>query len=274
MAGSQSSGTQVRAQREGAVLTVTLSGPQSRNAMGPDVYEAVQAHLVEAGAGGDLRAVVLTGEGGFFSSGGHVAALRESAHGTLAEATTKTDRLNAMVRAILECPIPVVAAVEGGAAGAAVAAVLACDLIVAAEGARFSIAHVRVGLSPDGGLTHLLRAALPRQFVMELCLLGTPVAAERLAAAGVVNALVPPGAALAWAQERAQRLADGPPEAMACIKRLITGAPEAAFATHQEAEARAINRARFRPEAAEGLTAFLEKRAPRFHTTPTGRTPA
>lgn len=264
MAPIEPSETSVCAERHGAVLVLTLHGPGTRNAIGPSVYAAVQAQLLAAGGDPDIRAVVLTGSGGFFSSGGNVRALRESARGTLAEATLNTDKLNAMVKAILDCPAPIVAAVEEGASGAAVAAVLACDLIVAAEGARFSVAHVRVGLSPDGGLTHLLRAALPRQAVMELCLLGQPVTAERLAQAGVVNAVTPQGQALAHALGLAERLAEGPPRAISRIKQLVNAAPETAFATHLDAEARALNLARFGAEAAEGTGAFLEKRRPDF----------
>lgn len=256
--------TAVRVERREAVLLLTLDGPGSRNAIGPDLYEAVQAQLIAAGEDAAVRAVVLTGSGGFFSSGGNVQALRDSARGTLAEASGKTDRLNAMIRSIVECPTPVIAAVEGGAAGAGAAVALACDMIVAGEGAAFTAAHVRVGLSPDGGLTHFLRAALPRQLVMEMCVLGQPMPAARLAQAGTVNLLVPDGEALQAALALAARIACGPPRAIGRIKELVNAAPGSDLAAHLDREARAMNPARFGAEAAEGLSAFLEKRAPRF----------
>lgn len=264
MTPQQTDSTQVRAERKGEVLLLTLDGPATKNSIGPAIYEAVQAHVVNAGNDGSVGAIVLTGANGFFSSGGNINALRQSASGTLAQATTNTDKLNAMIRAIVECPKPVVAAVEGGAAGAGVSLVLACDLIVASERANLTAAYVRVGLSPDGGVTHFLRSALPRQMVIEMCLLGLPVSAGRLAQSGVVNMLTKEGEALDAAVDLAKRLANGPPQALARIKHLINKAPENDLATHLDLEARGINLARFSAEAAEGLSAFLEKRPPRF----------
>lgn len=264
MAETGSNRTAVRAERRGALLLLTLDGPTSRNAIGPDVYQEVQAQVIAAGRDSEVGAIVLTGAGGFFSSGGNIDALRASAGGTLAQATANTDKLNAMIKSIVECPMPVIAAVEGGAAGAGVATALACDMIVASGQARFTIAYVRVGLSPDGGVTHVLRSALPRQMVMEMCLLGQPVPATRLAQAGIVNHLAAEGAVLSTALELAGRLADGPPQAIATIKDLVNTALENDFATQLDREARAINLARFGAEAAEGLSAFLEKRQHEF----------
>ncbi|MGQ9370897.1 oxepin-CoA hydrolase, alternative type [Azospirillum sp. ST 5-10] len=264
MAEPEDDRTRVHAERRGGILLLTLDGGTTRNAIGPDVYPEVQARIIAAGADPDVRAIVLTGAGGFFSSGGNVRALRDSAARPLADVTANTDKLNAMIRSIVGAPTPVVAAVEGGAAGAGVALALACDMIVAGESAAFTVAHVRVGLSPDGGVTHFLRSSLPHQLVMEMCLLGRPTAAARLAELGVVNRLAPDGTVLAAALELAERVAAGPPEATARIKRQVHAALDHELATHLDVEARAINRARYGAEAAEGLAAFLEKRRPDF----------
>ncbi len=258
------SDTELISERRGAVLVVTLQGDATRNALGPSVYDQMLALIRQAESDRNIGAVILAGAGRFFSSGGNVKALRDSAKGTLAQATANTDRLNRMIRAIVDCRKPVIAAVEGGAAGAGFSLVLACDLIVASDTATFSAAYVRVGLSPDGGATYFLRAALPRQMVMEVCMLGQPVLAARLAAAGVVNRVVAEGTALREALVLATALADGPPEAIATIKRLINAAPGSGLPEHLDAEAQALNLARFGPEASEGLTAFLEKRPPQF----------
>lgn len=255
--------TRLHSRREGAVLVLTLDGPETRNAIGPDFYLTLQAALIEAPRDG-ARAVVLTGAGGFFCSGGNINALKDSASGTMAEATARTDRLNALIRAIRDCPVPVVAAVEGGAAGAGLSLALACDLIVAAEGAKFVAAYVKVGLTPDGGATWFLRAALPQPLVMEMCLLGTPVTAERLAGAGLVTLLATPGEAEAQALAMATRIAEGPREATQRIKRLVIDAARNDLATHLLIEADGINTARFGPEAAEGIAAFQQKRKPVF----------
>ncbi|HBS50573.1 MAG TPA: enoyl-CoA hydratase [Rhodobacteraceae bacterium] len=256
--------TQLRATREGAVLTLSLDGPQTRNSISPPVYRALQAQVIAAGEDPGVRAIVLNGLHGFFSSGGNIHNLKASAQSTLAEVSANPDALNAMILALRACPTPIIAAVEGGAAGAGLSLALACDMIVAAEGAKFVVAYVKVGLAPDGGVTHFLTDALPRQMVAEMCLTGDPVTADRLHALGLVNAVVPEGDALAEAQTRAARLAAGAAQAQSVIKHEINAAPHNDLATHLVLEARGINSARFGLEAAEGLAAFLEKRKPDF----------
>jgi len=256
--------TQVQASRDGAVLTLTLDGARIRNAIGPEVYTAITGHLSAAETDPGLRCVVITGAGGYFCAGGDIRSLKASAQGTMAQATARTDQLNAMIRAITGCPVPVIAAVEGGAAGAGLALALACDLIVASEAAKFTMAYVKIGLSPDGGVTHFLRAALPRQMVMDMGLRGQPVDATRMAAFGVIAALTVSGAALGHAMTLAHDLAQGPRQAMARIKHQVNIAPQNDLPTQQALEADGINTARFGPEAAEGLSAFLQKRKPQF----------
>lgn len=256
--------TELRATRDGAVLTLALDGPGTRNSISPPVYRALQAQIIDAGGDPAIRAIVLTGMHGFFSSGGNIANLKASAQGTMAEASVNTDALNSMILAIRACPTPVIAAVEGGAAGAGMSLALACDMIVAAEGAKFVVAYVKVGLAPDGGVTHFLSEGLPRQLVTEMCLTGAPVLAERLHRLGLVNSLAPQGAVLDAARAMADRLAAGAAHAMGVIKSEIAAAPHNDLATQLVLEARGINEARFGKEAAEGLAAFLEKRPPDF----------
>ncbi|MAW88824.1 MAG: enoyl-CoA hydratase [Phyllobacteriaceae bacterium] len=258
-------GTVLKAEQEGTIRVLTLDGPQSRNSIGPENYRDLQRRIIDAAEDSSVRAIVVSGAGGFFCSGGNVTNLQRSAAGTMAEATANTDALNAMILAIRHCPKPVIAAVEGGAAGAGFSLALACDLIVAAQGARFLVSYVKVGLTPDGGVTHFLTGALPRQLVGELCLLGRPASAERLHAAGVVNTLSEPGRALGDAMALAGELTAGASGAQAVIKAEIAAAPFNDLASQLDLEARGINRARFGAEAREGLAAFLEKRKPEFH---------
>jgi len=264
--GNDMSETTLKQDRHGAVLVLTLDGAATRNSISPPVYRQVQAAVIDAAADPSVRALVLTGSNGFFSSGGNIKALQASAQKTMAEVTANTDALNVMIKALRDCPKPVVAAVEGGAAGAGASLALACDMMVAARDARFTLAYVKIGLTPDGGATHFLTQSLPRQLVAEMCMLGLPVGAERLHALGVVNALCAPGTALAEAMELAARLAAGPVQALARIKALIEAAPANELATHLDREAEGINHARFGPEAREGLAAFLEKRKPDFNS--------
>ena len=256
--------TELRTARDGAILTLSLDGPETRNSISPPVYRALQSQVIAAGEDPKVRAIILTGLHGFFSSGGNINNLKASAQSTLADVSANTDALNSMILALRACPTPIIAAIEGGAAGAGFSLALACDMIVAAQSAQFVVAYVKVGLTPDGGVTHFLNEALPRQMVAAMCLTGNPVKSERLHALGLVNAVVPQGEALAEAERRAARLAAGASHAQGVIKAEIAAAPHNDLATHLVLEARGINSARFGPEAGEGLAAFLDKRKPDF----------
>ncbi|PHP65247.1 enoyl-CoA hydratase [Zhengella mangrovi] len=256
--------------RDGAIRVLTLDGPTTRNSIGRAQYEALSAALMDAGSDPDIRAVVLQGAGGFFSSGGNVAALQESRRQSLAQVSRNTDALGAMILAVRSCPKPVIAAVEGGAAGLGVALALSCDMVVAAAGAAFTVAYVKVGLTPDGGTLHFLREALPRQIVSEMAMLGRPLPAERLLAAGAINRIAEAGGALDAALDLAGICATGAPNAISVIKAQIEEAPRQGLAAQIDIESRGINAARYGEEAGEGLAAFLEKRRPRFGKTSGG----
>lgn len=256
--------TDIVSKMQDSVLILTLDGPKSRNAISPPVYAILQQRFIDAGEDPNIRAIVLHGANGFFSSGGDVNNLRKSATLPLSEVTKNTDGLNSMIRVIRACPKPVIAAVEGGTAGAGVSLALACDFLVAGEGAKFIAAYVKIGLTPDGGITHFLTASLPRQMVSEMCMMGKPIDAQTLHQHGVVNNVTAPDKVLEGALDMARALARGPQMAMAKIKSLIAAAPGNDLATHLEAEADAINRARYTAESREGTAAFLDKRKPKF----------
>lgn len=245
-------------------LVVVNANPARRNALTPGFYAGLTEALTAAGTEPRIGAVVITGEGGFFCAGGDLGFLAGAPQMPEAARRAEIEALHDLIRAIHACPRPVIAAVEGGAAGAGLSIALACDLIVAAEGARFTAAYVSAGLVPDGGLTGALTAALAPQLAAEICLLGQPVDAARLHAAGAVNLLVEPGTALPEAQRLASRLANGPAGAQAAIKALLTGARAALTAGQLDSEARAMTRALGSAEASEGIAAFLGKRAPDF----------
>lgn len=256
--------TKVLTEQRDGVLLLTLDGPKSRNAISPPIYAQLQEHFIDAGENPEIRAIVLHGANGFFCSGGDVNNLKRSATLPMRDVAKNTDALNSMIVSIRKCPKPVIASIDGGAAGAGFSLALACDLIVASEGAKFIVAYVKIGLTPDGGVTHFLASSLPRQLVSEMCLLGKPVLAETLLAHGIVNATTSKGKALDGAMDMAAQMAAGPQMAMAKIKSLISSAAGNDLATHLDEEARGINQARFTKEGREGTTAFLEKRRPSF----------
>jgi 2-(1,2-epoxy-1,2-dihydrophenyl)acetyl-CoA isomerase len=249
---------------DGTIKLVTLDGQKTRNSIGRAQYEALRAAIVDAADDAGIRAIILTGIGGFFSSGGNVGALKQSRNQPLSEVSRSTDALAAMILSIRNCPKPVIAAVEGGAAGLGVSLALACDMIAAARSAKFTAAYVKIGLTPDGGATHFLTDSLPRQLVSELCMLGRPLSAERLHAAGAINTLCEEGGAMEAALDLARACAAGASQAIAVIKTEIASARGNALAAQIDLEGRNINKARYGSEAAEGLQAFLEKRKPHF----------
>lgn len=250
--------------REGAILHVVNDNPGARNALGPDYYKGLTAALGRAAADTGIAAVVLSGAGGFFCAGGDLNALRTRAAMSVPERLQAIEGLHGVIRAIRACPRPVIAAVEGGAAGAGASLALACDLIVAGEDAYFALSYLRVGLTPDGGATHALTSALPRQMASEILMLGDRQPAARLAALGLVNRVVAPERVLDEAVALGERLADLGPGALASVKRLI-GQAGTHDLDHQLArEAAAMAEAQGGEEAAEGIRAFLEKRPPDF----------
>jgi enoyl-CoA hydratase/carnithine racemase len=255
-------------ERRGRVLIATNNDPATRNALNWDFYDGFRAAVEEAGADPDIGAIVVTGAAGFFCSGGNVNGLKERSAADYATRRSSVDRLHRMILAMRDCPKPIIAAVDGGAAGAGASLAAACDLVVAARDAYFSVAYIKIGLTPDGGATAFLGAALPRQLVSEMVFTGDRIPAERLHALGMVNRLAEPGQSLGTAVELATRLAHGPSHAMAEGKRLIAAARANDLKAQLDLEADGIATALGGAEGREGIAAFLEKRKPDFRNLP------
>ena len=251
-------------ERRDRVLVATINDPAARNALSWDFYDGFREAIEGASTDSDLGAIVLTGAAGFFSSGGNVHGLKERSEADYPARRSSVDRLHAMILAMRDCPKPIIAAVEGGAAGAGASLAAACDLIVAGRDAYFSIAYIKIGLTPDGGATAFLGGALPRQLVSEMVFTGDRIPAERLHALGMVNRLVEPGRALDEALTLAGRLADGPASALGVAKRLIGQARSNSLDAQLDLEADGIAAAIGGPEGREGIAAFLAKRTPDF----------
>ena len=251
-------------QTRDGVLLLTIDNPEQRNALIPDISRSATAALRLASTDLTVRAAVLTGAGEHFCSGGNLASLREYQDKPRAAAIERVGLLNELVRSMRRFPKPVIAAVEGAAAGAGFSLALACDLIVAARDARFSMAYVRIGMSPDGAPTLLLPRTLPLQLASELLLEGAPIGAERLYQLGVVNRLVDPGQARKEAEVWAQKLAQGAIGAIGNIKQLVNQSVCPELDSHLERERESFADLLLAPEAREGFAAFLEKRPAKF----------
>lgn len=250
--------------RSGATLVLTLNNPAKRNALGPNIYDGLLAGIDAALAEAEVANIVLTGAGGFFCAGGDLDALATRAALSLEERAARIEALHDVVRRVRSCPKPVIAAVEGGAAGAGASIALAADLVVASESAYVSMAYVKAGLVPDGGATASLLAGLPPQTAAEIALLGGRFPARRLAELGLVNRLVPDGGALEAALALGAELAGGAREAQTAILSLLDSGLEASFEEQLDRERDAMAAALGGAEAAEGIAAFRERRPVAF----------
>jgi 2-(1,2-epoxy-1,2-dihydrophenyl)acetyl-CoA isomerase len=242
------------------VATVTLNRPDSLNALSATMRRELLAALKAIRRDDEVRAVVLTGEGRGFCSG---ADLR----GGDSEREFRrvlTTEYNPLIQAIRDLPKPVIAAVNGVAAGAGVSLALACDLIWAAEEARFIQAFVKIGLVPDSGSTRTLVRALGRHRAAGLIFTGEPLSAAEAHAAGLVNAVIPGAELSAEVAKVAAALAAGPTRAIAHAKRLINHAEDAPLEASLAMEAGMQELAGRTEDHAEGVAAFGEKREPRF----------
>lgn len=247
----------------GRTLVVTNQNAGKRGALSPDLYDALNKGLTRANDP-EIRAVILTSEGDFFCSGGDLNTLQSRSDLSLEERRAKVQELHDIIARIRACPVPVIAAVEGGAAGAGLSLALACDLLVAATGAKFTASYVKAGVVPDAGLTSALARMIPRQLANEMCLLARTVTADRFAELGVANALVGKGRALTEAHAIADGLAKGPRMAQGVIKGLVSAAYETPEAAQLEAEREAMIRAVVDTEAQIGIAAFLNKQTPEY----------
>lgn len=254
----------LKTRREGAVQVLINNNPAARNALSIELYHALVAALADAQADPAVGAIVLTGADGFFCSGGNLHQLATRRELPVAKRREMLEGLNELMRAFRACSKPVVAAVEGGAAGAGLSLALACDMLVTTPTAFFSVAYVKVGLTPDGGATSFLAEFVSRQVLTELCLTGERVSGERMQALGVVNRLVTVGSAEAEAIALAQEVSQGPAQAMARIKELCLQAHRNPFETQLNLEADYMVEAQGSAESAEGIGAFFNKRAADF----------
>jgi enoyl-CoA hydratase len=246
---------EVLVRRDGAVLVVEINRPERRNALDKAVADGVAAACDELDADDGLRAGVLTGSGGFFSSGMDLKAF-------LAGETPVVEGRGLCGITITPPRKPLVGAVEGGAFAGGLELLLACDLVVAAESARFAVPEVKRGLVAAGGAALLLPRRLSYAVAMEMLLTGEPITSATAHEAGLLSRVTPDGQALTAALELARAVAANGPLAVAATKQVVRSAPDWSW---EESWAR--QREVFVPvlasqDAKEGAAAFAEKREP------------
>jgi enoyl-CoA hydratase/carnithine racemase len=255
---------ELRSTSEGRTMVLTIHNPEHRNALGPEIYAAGIEALNAADSNPEVRSVVLTGAGSTFCAGGNLQRLLDNRSRPPEHQAKSIEGLHGWIEAIRTFPKPVIAAVEGAAAGAGFSLALACDFVVAAENAVFVMAYSNIALSPDGGGTWSLARALPRPLVTELLMCGERIGPARLHELGVVNRVTAPGGALAEALALSARLNERAPNALASIKELVNEAPVATLAQQLASERDHFVRNLHHANAGIGIQAFLAKQPPRY----------
>jgi 2-(1,2-epoxy-1,2-dihydrophenyl)acetyl-CoA isomerase len=260
-------GPGVRHEVRDCVSHITLDRPEALNALTPKLRDRVVGLLAEASADPGIRAVVLTGTGRGFCAGADLRGGGGSTEGErVAGDVARMLRLGAqrLIAAVLDCEKPVLAAVNGTAAGLGAHLAFACDLVLAAESARFIEVFVRRGLVPDGGGAYLLPRLIGPQRAKELMFFGDALRAADAERLGLVNRVVPDGELAETAGAWAARLAGGPTRALALTKQLVNASLDtdraAAFAA--EAVAQEVNMTT--ADAREGVAAFADRRDAAF----------
>jgi 2-(1,2-epoxy-1,2-dihydrophenyl)acetyl-CoA isomerase len=246
------------------VQTIVLNQPDKLNALTGAMWRDLAQAVRSAERDDAVRALVLTGAGSGFCSGADVSEFSADG-GAFDPGEGLRSSINPLMTRLHTMEKPVLAAINGVAAGAGLSLALACDMRIAAESARMVIAFVRIGLVPDGGLFYFLPRLIGPAKTLELAWTGEPISASDAFDLGMLNRVVPDTEVLAKTQELAARLSSGPLKTLALIKRAVNQAHELPLERVLELEAAYQTIAAREPNFAEGLAAFREKRAPRFN---------
>ncbi len=249
---------------QGAVATVTLNRPDVLNSFDDVMMREAQDAFAALSRDPAVRAIVLTGSGRGFCAGQDLAASMVDGKPFVLEADFVRRGYNTLVTLIRECPKPVIAAVNGVAAGAGANLALACDLVLATESASFVQAFVKIGLVPDSGGTYFLPRLVGWHRAMALMMSGEKLSAEKAERWGLVWELCPPTVLLEKAQAVAAQLAQMPTRAIALTKRLMNESATNGYAAQLEREAVLQAEAGATHDFSEGVAAFLAKRPPVF----------
>lgn len=256
--------SELLSERQGGVLILTISDPETRNTLSEAVITAAIEALSTAETDDEVRCVVLRGAGSHFCAGGNLQGLMARRQAGPPAQARMLELLHQWVEAMRAHPKPIIAAIEGAAAGAGFSLALACDLIVASTEARFILSYAKLGLSPDGGATWQLMHALPRQAVQQMVWLAEPATARQLKDWGVVQSVCEPGQAVTEALRLGDRLSAMAPNAVASAKELLNGAPTRTLREQLDAERDHFILNLFHANGGEGIQAFVGKRAPKF----------
>jgi 2-(1,2-epoxy-1,2-dihydrophenyl)acetyl-CoA isomerase len=261
---------------DSGVAWLTLNRPEAGNSLTREQRSHILDHLEDAGSDLGVRAIVLTASGDrHFCTGGDLRAAAASESrtypgapdrpiGTVMKGLESSLGAQRLLTALQDCPKPIIAAVNGTAAGLGAHVAFACDLVIAADTARFIEIFVRRGLIPDGGGPYLVTQLVGPQKAKELFFFGDDVPADEACSIGLINRVVPAAELEASAREWAERLAAGPTVAIGLTKRLVNGALDGGREAAFKAEALALEVGMQSVDSNEGVQAFVERRPTEF----------
>ena len=260
--------TFLKSTREGAILVLAMNHPETRNALTGNtaVDEFVQA-CAEVQADRSIRALIITGEGPVFSSGGNVKDMQKYFQQTLSPETIREEYrkgIQRLPKALYNLDVPVIAAINGPAIGAGLDLTCMCDIRIASETATFAESFVKVGIVPGDGGAWLLPRAVGMSKASEMAFTGDALNAQEALACGLVSRVVPAGELLATALAVARKIASNPGAVLRMTKRLLREGERATLESLLEISASYQAIAHMEPDHHEAVRAFVEKRRPRF----------
>jgi len=260
--------TTVLLDRDGAIATLTLNRPASLNALESEMIEALITHSAALAADDSVRCVIIKGAGRHFMAGGDIRAFGDQLAGAPSDRrqhfTRMVEHMHAAIENLQRMPHPVLASVHGAVAGLGLSLMCACDLAIASDSSYFTSAYRHLGLTPDGGMSYTLPRLVGPKKATEIVLLGERFDAAEALKLGLVNRVVPESELQVTTDRLAMALATGPVLAIRNGKRLLSQSLSQSLSAQLQSEAQSFGACAATEDFAEGVRAFLDKRAPRF----------
>jgi len=259
-----SSYSTIQLERDGGIAKLTLDRPDSANALNLQMATELMRAAIELDEDARVRVVILTGNGRMFCAGGDLAAMKEAGDGASAYIEEMAGNLHRAISRFARMRAPVIAAVNGTAAGAGFSMICAVDLSIASETAKFTMAYTGAGLSPDGSSTYFLPRIIGQRRTLELMLTNRVLNSAEALEWGLVNQVVAAEDLMPSVEKLASQLASGPTSAFGVVKRLLLNSACDSLESQMEHETRGIADSVRTDDGREGIAAFLEKRRPEF----------
>ena len=259
-----SSYSTIKLERDGGIAKLTLHRPKSANALNLAMATDLMRAAIELDEDSSVRAVLITGDGKMFCAGGDLGAMKKAGDGASAYIKEMAGNLHLAISRFARMRAPVVAAVNGTAAGAGFSMICATDLAIASETAKFTMAYTGAGLSPDGSSTYFLPRIIGQRRTLELMMTNRVLNSADALEWGLVNQVVPAEELMPTAEKLTSQLASGPTAAFSVVKRLLLNSAYDSLESQMEHETRGIADSARTADGGEGIAAFLEKRRPEF----------